>query len=498
VTQPPPEGYLGADARITSGPAPELVEAGYALEIADAPLLHRGLTIADLAHVVALDEAGIVPPAEAAVLLRELLTLLDTPVESVDYDPAYGDAYNARERVLSRRLGETAGWLHTGRTRREAGRIAFRYALRDALVALHQAVAAFAGALVERAGEHAGTIWNDETYGQPAQPSTFGHYLIGFAEEAVRHLERLEAAHRWADRSPGGVGGVGGTRLPLDRARLAALLGFSEPGTHTRDAMWATDGLVDAVVAAAQAATTVDRLAEDLERMTAPAVGYVTLDASVCRASVLMPQKRNPYALAVIRGGAGVLAGRVTGALVTQRTPSARTDNWLYAYGETAGALGLAQRVVALGTRVVATLEIHTDRLAASAGQHFTCATDLTEELVTGAGLDYRTAYRIVGRAVAKAIDEGRGELERKDLDGRLDEDAWAAATDAARIVETRVQAGGAAPAMVRERCAALREGLELAALWAEQAASAAVTAEARLRELARRGGSQDPTRGAS
>ena len=105
---------------------PQLVEAGYALELADAPLLHRGLGLADLAHVLALHEAGVLPAEQTAILPPALLDVLDCPAEKFPYDPAYGDAYNSRERELERRLGSVAGWLHTGRTRREAGRIAFR------------------------------------------------------------------------------------------------------------------------------------------------------------------------------------------------------------------------------------------------------------------------------------------------------------------------------------------------------------------------------------
>ena len=133
----PPEGYLGTTARITSGPAPELVEAGYALEIADAPLLHRGLTLADLAHLVELVECGALTRAEAAPLCTVLLELLDQPAAAFPYDPVYGDAYNSRERELERTLGPATGWLHLGRTRREAGRIAFRLAVRDKLLSLH-------------------------------------------------------------------------------------------------------------------------------------------------------------------------------------------------------------------------------------------------------------------------------------------------------------------------------------------------------------------------
>ena len=222
--------------------------------------------------------------------------------------------------------------------------------LRESLLALHSDVADLAAALADAETAYAATLWADSTYLQPAQPSTFGHYFGHFGEQPVRHLTRIEAAYRTADSCPGGAGGAGGTRIPIDRARLAELLGFAEIGYHTRDAMWSVDVLSDAVNAAAQAVLTVDEFAEDLEIFASPAFDYLELDASLCRASVLMPQKRNPYALAVLRGGAGTVIGRATGLLATAKSPSARTDNWLYAYGEVAGTLALAGRLVRLGS----------------------------------------------------------------------------------------------------------------------------------------------------
>ncbi|HTE69057.1 MAG TPA: argininosuccinate lyase, partial [Actinomycetes bacterium] len=145
----PPEGYLGADARIGKGPAPEMVEAGYRLEMADAPLLHRGSTLADLAHVIALSELGVIPTDQQADLLGALLELAGIHADELDYDAGYGDAYNARERWLAERIGPAAGWLPAGRPRREAGRIAFRIALRERVLDLAEAVGRFAASLVE-------------------------------------------------------------------------------------------------------------------------------------------------------------------------------------------------------------------------------------------------------------------------------------------------------------------------------------------------------------
>jgi argininosuccinate lyase len=453
----PPEGYLGATARVRSGPAPELVQAGYALEIADAPLLHRGLALADLAHVLMLREQGAVPPADCALLLPVLVELAHMPVEEFPYDPLYGDAYNSRERWLQARVGRAAGWLAAGRPRREAGRIAFRLALRGRVLGLAAAVGRLAGALVEVADEHASTLMADYTYLQAAQPTTFGHYLLSFAYPALRDGERLRQAYGWVNRSPGGAGGVAGSRLPLDRARVAALLGFDGLVEHTRDAMWQTDGLVALLTAASVAVTNASQLAEDLEVYASREFGLLDIGDAFCRASVLLPQKRNPYALPVIRGGAGTLIGRAAGLMATQRTPSARTDNLLYAYGEVGGAVELATRVIDLAAAVTESFQPDTGAMARAAGEGFALAADLAEALCQATGLDYRSSYLVVGRAVAAAIEQGRGPeaLDAPALDRaarevlgeplEVEPALLADALDPAAAIATRTVPGGAA-----------------------------------------------------
>ncbi len=485
-----PEGYLGAEGRLGSGPSPALVDAGYRLEVADARILHEGLCLADLAHVLELVDAEVAPRRAAARLCRVLLDFLSTPVESFPYDPLYGDAYNSRERELERRIGAAAGWLPTGRTRREAGRLAIRLALRSRILDLHTAVAGLATRLVQRALELASVPWNDTTYLQPAQPSSFGYYLAGFAEQAIRDLQRVRSCHRWANLSPGGSGGVGGTSIPLSRGRISDRLGFRRPTRHIRDGMWSADGMVDCTVAATQAVMNADRLAEDLEVFATPQFGYVALGGSSSRASVLLPQKRNPYALAVIRGGCGTLIGRSTGLMSTQRTPSARTDNWLYAYGEVTGSVELAGCLLRLAADVVTTMEVDVGRLADSAGDNFTTATDLTELLVLERGLDYRSAYRIVGRAVAN-VSEREGtrvaavDLERAAGECGIDLSGLSSAVERAgdvdALISSRGSPGGSAPNRVAEHCGSVLERVRGALEWAQAARHAHESATTRL-----------------
>lgn len=450
--------------------SPELVEGGFAIEVADAPLLHHGTDLADLAHLVVLVEQHLVPDDAAARLFAVLLEAHATPVEEFGYDPAYGETYNCRERVFAARIGDDAGWLHVARTRREAVRTALRLRVRAGLLDLLDATAAFLAATARQADAHATTYLADQTYLQHAQPSTFGHYLLAFAPPAQRAAERLRAELGRVNLATGGVGAVNGGRLPYDRQRVADLLGFDGIVEHTRDAMWATDSLVAAVWAATELVVGLSQLAEDLEIWASNEFGWLQLADGHSRSSVMMPQKRNPYALSMVRGEAGLLVGRLTGLLAVTRTPSARSDGMIFSYGEVPRALALATTAVRLMAGVVDGVEVDAAAMRAALDRAFTQSTDLAEVVMTTCGLDYRSAYRVVGDAVRSAAAQG---LAAVDLDGTaLDAAAvrvlgrplglagrdLADALDPAAVVATRTGPGGAAPDVVRAMAARLAD----------------------------------------
>ena len=443
------------------GPAPELIDSGFALENADAPLLHAGLNLADLAHVLDLRGRAVIPAAPARRLLTLLLETVRIAPEDFPYDPAYGEPYNSRERFFTQQIGDDAGWLHAGRPRREAVRIALRLHLRGQLAELIEAAADLADTIATIAAEHSRTWLPDQTYLQHAQPSTFGHYLLSFAYPVLRDARRLVEALAWTNTSPGGAGCVNGSRLLDDRGPVARLLGFDGVIEHTRDAMWQTDGLVDMLSNAASLVGTQSKLAEDLEIWASSEFDYVTVADGYSRSSVLMPNKRNPYALSIIRGASGTLIGRLTGFLAVIKSPSARSDNLIYAYGEVPRALDLALRTTRLTSGVVRTLAVNDARMWRALESGFCQATDLAEYVMQTCGLDYRTAYQVVGIAVRTASAEGlrgidldgaRLDAAAKEYDGRVLGLAGTDLTevlDPRHIVETRTAAGGAAPPVV-------------------------------------------------
>ncbi len=480
-----PAGNLGFPA---GAPAPELVEAGFALEVAEAPFLHAGLNLADMAHLLDLLSRRLVPLDAAARLLDLLLEVHRMPATAFPYDAAYGDPYNCRERYFVERIGDDAGWLHAGRPRREAARLAFRIGLRHQALELVVELTRFVEAVAVRAAEQADTLMPDQTYLQQAQPSTFGHYLLSFAYPMLRDSERMMHAADWVDASPAGAGCVNGSRLLPDRGLVADLLGFSGIIEHTRDAMWQTDGLVELLAVAADLVSTESKLAEDLEIWDSQEFDFVDLADAYTRASVLMPQKRNPYALAIVRGATGVLIGRLAGFLAVVKSPSARSDNLIFAYGEVPRSLELARQMTRLMTGVVETLETHPERMLASLDAGFSQATDLAEFVMARCDLDYRTAYVIVGEAVRRASREGRRGV---DLTARLLDEAAAERTgrplglvdadlaevlDPRAIVATRVGIGGAAPDVV---CSMARSCVEQAGERRGEAARRLATFEA-------------------
>lgn len=455
------------------GPAQELMESGFRLENADAEFLHAGLNLADMAHVLDLGRRGVVAAGTQHSLLELLLDVHRTPAEDFPYDPALGEPYNSREHYFVSRIGDLAGWLHAGRPRREAVRIALRLHLRRQLAELAAEAVTFAEVTAERALEHAETLLPDQTYLQQAQPSTFGHYLLSFVYSTLRDVRRLLDELDWVDCSPSGAGCVNGTRLLDDRGYVARMLGFEGIIEHTRDAMWQVDGLIHVLATAASLLSNFSKLAEDLEIFSSSEFDFVDLADAYTRASVLMPQKRNPYSLSIVRGASGVLIGRLSGFLAVTKSPSARSDNLIFAYGEVPRALDLALRITRLITGVIRTVRVHRERMSAELQRGYAQATDLAEYLVQRCEVDYRTAYLVVGNTVRTASRQGvpgvgitgemidRAALEHTGRSWGLGGADLSEVLDPWQIVRSRRAQGGAAPEAVATMVASVRSALD-------------------------------------
>lgn len=456
--------YLGAGARLAALPSANLVDSAFRAELRSARFLYEGLSYADLAHVLMLAEQQIIPPEPATALLGALVDLHEAGLSQLAIDPKWGDLYNNRDAELQRRLGAVAGWLHAGRARREALTIGWLLHLRATGAHLLRAQLDFVRAVAGVAEQYADWLMPDFTYLQHAHPTTLGHFLLGFAYPVLRDAERWRGELRFVDRSPAGSASTNGSRLPLSRERMRELLGFAALAVHNRDAMWQSDVPINLMGVLVSLATSFDRLAEELQIWATEEFGYFDIADEHARTSVIMPNKKNPYALAFVRGQARELTGQLVSVIATNQTPSGQIDNRNTAYDLVPRAIESVQGLAVLLADVLSKGRFDRARLEAQAQAGFTFATEATDLLMLNEGVDSRSAHEIVGAAVAQAITgqpfvealaaafsatTGRALSQKKS--------ALKAALTARSIVSSRQGVGSCTPASIAQMIAELR-----------------------------------------
>lgn len=471
-------------------PADELIRTAYAREAGDTAILYKGMSLADIAHVVGLVESKIIPRQAGGELLWALLEIHPSPPMDFAVDPGRGDSYSNRESYLGM-LTPSVGWLSTGRARRESTTTGYRIAVRERLLSLAGALGDCAAAALEQCDAHRTTLFPDYTYLQPAQPTVFAHYLLTFVYPMLRDLERLRGAFERTNVSPAGCGSVNGSRLPLDREALSEMLGFDRPIPHARDAMWQADGPIENAALITAMLVNLDRLAEDLQIFSTSEFGLAELADRHARASEIMPQKKNPYSLAYLRGLAGASIGTLAAMSAVAKTPSGQIDNRMFAYGDVPRALDHATDAARLMADVLRGLTVKTDVAQRRAAQGFLGATDLAEVIMIECEIDYKTAHRIVARAVRQALDSDESALSVERLEAAaettvgkklgLSKKKIREALDPASIVATRTGIGGAAHESVSEMISECGKRLNENGAWRLETGRKLVEAETRL-----------------
>jgi argininosuccinate lyase len=476
---PSPAAVLEVTERLSEAPSGNLADIAFRRELEAQALLTPAISWVDLAHTLTLAEQGVIPHDAARSLITAILALHE---DGASFTPsaAYGDLYTNREVWLTKRT-KAVGWLGVVRARREALTTAYHLVLCDELLGLSEALAGAVEGLSALSLRHQNTLMPDYTYLQRAQPATFGHYLQSFAWPVLRDLDRIEALYRRADQCPAGIGSSNGSVIRQDRRKLAERLGFCQPVRHARDAMWQADIALEACAVALTSVLNLDRLAEDLMIFASAEFGFIRLANRHVRASKIMPQKRNPFALAFVRATANRLIGVQTGVAAAARTPSGQMDNRLFAYEAVPDAVRSAAQVASLTAECIAELSVDEARSYAALDDRSACASDLAERLMVAARIDYRSAHKIVGRLV-RALEEKGGLAEASIGDVRfaflssglspegITDEIVAAAFDLATCISARKDIGCAAPeevaAMASELHAAVsdrRQSLESA-----------------------------------
>src|SRR5919107_727814 len=376
--------------------------------------LYRQDIAASKAHADMLAKQGIITADDAKKIAHGLDTI-QSEIEqgSFTFKRALEDIHMNVESRLTELVGPAAGRLHTARSRNDQVATDFRLWVRDTIDNLEVALRDFQRALAEKAQAHADTVMPGFTHLQPAQPVTFGHHLLAYVEMAARDRGRFSDARKRLNESPLGAAALAGTSFPIDRAATAKALGFDRPMANSLDAVSDRDFVLETLSTAAIAAVHLSRFAEEIVIWTSPLTGLLLLSDRFTTGSSIMPQKRNPDAAELVRAKTGRIVGALQALLIVMKgLPLAYSKDMQEDKEQVFDALPALSLALAAMTGMIGDVTPNVENMRAAAGAGFSTATDLADWLVREAGLPFREAHHVVGRAVAKAEEKGVGLAE--------------------------------------------------------------------------------------
>lgn len=428
----------------------------------------------DRAHCVMLYETGILTPAQAKMIARALADIERTlDLKTVAYTGEAEDLFFLIEHALKERLdADTAGRLHTGRSRNDIDHTMFKIVLKQRIDTLLCQMRHLLDALITKADAEADTLVVAYTHGQPAQPTTFGHYLAAYIEILTGDIERLAVARTIVDRSSMGAGAITTTGFPLDRARMAELMGFAAIRRNSYGCIAAVDYITAPYSAVRLAMLHLGRIVQDLQFWSSFEVGQLHVPDGFVQISSIMPQKRNPVSIEHARLLASLAAGRAETALsVMHNTPFTDMND---AEGEVQAASHAAfvdaGRAIGLVASLVCAVCINAERVAANLDRSCATITELADTLVRAEQLSFRHAHEIAA-ATARAVVAAGSSLREagygpfvaafRDATGRdsaMDEARFREVVSPEYFIAVRTLPGGPAPAPLRAAIADYRQ----------------------------------------
>jgi argininosuccinate lyase len=350
------------------------------------------------AHLVMLAEQRIVRREDAAAIRDALDGIALEDVRCASYDGSCEDLFFYVERLIATACGaETAGRLHTARSRNDIDMTMYRMRQREMILTLLETVAQLRATLLDQAARHVHTVFAAHTHTQPAQPSTVAHYLLAVVEQLERDAQRLRAAYLSTNQNPLGACAITGTGFPIDRERTTELLGFDRATGNTYGSIATVDYMLESVSAAAVLLSGLGRVLQDLLLWCTAEVAYLRLGDGFVQSSSIMPQKRNPVALEHARALASMALGLTSAIqLAVHNTPFGDivdTEDDLQPL--VTSMFAHAARAVALASAAMGTAEFDRDRMAARAREGWITVTELADTLTRDSDVPFKASHSV-------------------------------------------------------------------------------------------------------
>jgi argininosuccinate lyase len=440
--------------------------AKFTSSMKDDVRLSKAVIDINKAHVIMLMEQKIIKQSDGAKLLQALVKC-----SSIKLDASAEDVHMTVEEAVLIEAGEEAGGnLHIAKSRNDQVATAIRMELRKELLNLMRAVAHVQDHLAEVAEDHVNTVILEYTHLQPAQPVTFAHYLLSHFAALERDLQRLQSVYTRVNLCPLGAGALATTSFPINRDRTAKLLGFNGLAENSIDAVGSRDFITETLAVLTLIAVNLSRFAEDLIIWGSPDFGVVELPDEFTSTSSIMPQKKNPEVLEIIRARAShVLGDFVASAAAVKSLPSTYNLDFQEITPKLWESIENVRASLDMFHKLLPKLKVTAD-ISGKANKSFVAATELANVLVRKYDVPFRTAHKVVGALVKSLIEakltfaDATPELLQKaakevaSIKLTVKAEDLKALADPLALVEACKVKGGPAPAQVKKALAARKK----------------------------------------
>ena len=360
-----------------------------------------------IAHATMLGATGIIDKSESEKIVAGLSEILaDIKSGKLDIDMSAEDIHTFVEGELTARLGQTGKRLHTARSRNDQVALDIRLTLRKEIDEISGKIKDLVSVLCNKAEENKETIMPGYTHLQRAQPITFGHHLMAYAQMLLRDLDRLADVKKRMNVLPLGSGALAGTTYPLDRNMLADLLGFDSVSLNSLDGVSDRDFCIELASALSLVMVHLSRFSEEIIMWCSWEFKFVELDDAFSTGSSIMPQKKNPDIAELVRGKSGRVFGDLTTLLTVMKGIALAYNKDMQEDKEAIfDAVDTVKMCLNAFTPMIDTMTVLKDNMRHAAAKGFINATDCADYLV-GKGLPFRDAYKATGELVALCIDK--------------------------------------------------------------------------------------------
>jgi argininosuccinate lyase len=361
-----------------------------------------------IAHATMLGEQGIIPQESVEEIVTGLKAILnDIEAGEVEFSLDNEDIHMNIETILTQRIGENGKRLHTARSRNDQVAVDFRLFVKEEIPVIIGQILELEKVLVKKAKENIETVMPGYTHLQRAQPTTFAHYMMAYANMLRRDVTRLEDCLERMDECPLGAGALATSTYPVNRQRTAELLGFRKPTENSMDSVSDRDYAIEFLSACSMLMMHLSRFSEEIILWCSWEFKFVDLDDAYSTGSSIMPQKKNPDVAELVRGKTGRVYGDLVSLLTVMKgLPLAYNKDMQEDKEPVFDAIDTVEICVPVFTAMLDTLTVRPKDMARAASRGFINATDCADYL-TKKGMPFREAYMVVGRLVNSCIRSG-------------------------------------------------------------------------------------------